>query len=91
MNVAYSHADLEAYLGDAVAVSQDHPVVISKFIQEAKVCNECVPHLLVTPGTADEDWYWLRHVLHSGWFVCNIPLYTETWFTKCCMGKVKFI
>ena len=57
MNVAYSHADLKAYLGDAVAVSQDHPVVISKFIQEAKVCNECVPHLLVTPGTVDEDWY----------------------------------
>ena len=37
MNVAYSDADLEAYLGDAVAVSRDHPVVISKFIQDAKV------------------------------------------------------
>ena len=36
MNVAYSHADLESYLGDAVAVSRDHPVVISKFIQDAK-------------------------------------------------------
>ena len=37
MNVAYSHSDLETYLGDAVAVSREHPVVISKFIQEAKV------------------------------------------------------
>ncbi len=37
MNVAYSDTDLESYLGDAVAVSSDHPVVISKFIQDAKV------------------------------------------------------
>lgn len=37
MNVAYSDGDLEGYLGDAVAVSCDHPVVISKFIQDAKV------------------------------------------------------
>ena len=37
MNVAYTHADLESYLGNAVAVSRDHPVVISKFIQDAKV------------------------------------------------------
>lgn len=37
MNVAYSDSDLEAYLGSAVAVSKDHPVVISKFIQDAKV------------------------------------------------------
>ncbi|XP_006819567.1 LOW QUALITY PROTEIN: multifunctional protein CAD-like [Saccoglossus kowalevskii] len=36
MNVAHSHTDLETYLGDAVAVSKDHPVVISKFILEAK-------------------------------------------------------
>ena len=32
-----THGDLESYLGDAVAVSRDHPVVISKFIQDAKV------------------------------------------------------
>ena len=37
MNVAYSDGDLEAYLGDAVAVSKEYPVVISKFIQDAKV------------------------------------------------------
>ena len=37
MNVAYCQADLEAYLSDAAAVSQDHPVVVSKFIQDAKV------------------------------------------------------
>ena len=36
MNVAYSNHDLKAYLGSAVAVSRDHPVVISKFIQDAK-------------------------------------------------------
>lgn len=39
MNVAYSDGDLEAYLGSAVAVSKEHPVVISKFIQDAKVIN----------------------------------------------------
>uniref|UniRef100_A0A669E644 Carbamoyl-phosphate synthetase 2, aspartate transcarbamylase, and dihydroorotase n=1 Tax=Oreochromis niloticus TaxID=8128 RepID=A0A669E644_ORENI len=36
MNVAYSDSDLEKYLSNAVAVSKEHPVVISKFIQEAK-------------------------------------------------------
>ncbi|KAK2889896.1 CAD protein [Channa argus] len=36
MNVAYSDHDLEKYLTNAVAVSKEHPVVISKFIQEAK-------------------------------------------------------
>ena len=42
MNVAYTHADLESYLGNAVAVSRDHPVVISKFIQDAKVRGHSV-------------------------------------------------
>lgn len=36
MNVAYSHRDLEGYLSEASAVSKEHPVVISKFICEAK-------------------------------------------------------
>lgn len=36
MNVAYSHSDLEKYLSEASAVSKEQPVVISKFIQEAK-------------------------------------------------------
>ncbi|XP_071393365.1 multifunctional protein CAD isoform X4 [Centroberyx affinis] len=36
MNVGYSNSDLEKYLSSAVAVSKEHPVVISKFIQEAK-------------------------------------------------------
>uniref|UniRef100_A0A7N8YF46 Carbamoyl-phosphate synthetase 2, aspartate transcarbamylase, and dihydroorotase n=1 Tax=Mastacembelus armatus TaxID=205130 RepID=A0A7N8YF46_9TELE len=36
MNVAYGDGDLEKYLSNAVAVSKEHPVVISKFIQEAK-------------------------------------------------------
>uniref|UniRef100_A0A8D2ZWK5 carbamoyl-phosphate synthase (ammonia) n=1 Tax=Scophthalmus maximus TaxID=52904 RepID=A0A8D2ZWK5_SCOMX len=36
MNVAYGDTDLEKYLCSAVAVSKEYPVVISKFIQEAK-------------------------------------------------------
>ncbi|XP_064196290.1 CAD protein isoform X2 [Anguilla rostrata] len=36
MNVAYTDSDLEMFLSSAVAVSKEHPVVISKFIQEAK-------------------------------------------------------
>ncbi|XP_018117662.1 CAD protein isoform X2 [Xenopus laevis] len=36
MNVAYSDEDMEKVLSNAVAVSKEHPVVISKFIQEAK-------------------------------------------------------
>ena len=42
MNVAYTHADLDSYLGNAIAVSRDHPVVISKFIQDAKVRVHCI-------------------------------------------------
>uniref|UniRef100_A0A8C2MEX4 Multifunctional protein CAD n=1 Tax=Cricetulus griseus TaxID=10029 RepID=A0A8C2MEX4_CRIGR len=36
MNVAYTDGDLERFLSSAAAVSKEHPVVISKFIQEAK-------------------------------------------------------
>ncbi|XP_058063650.1 CAD protein [Anopheles bellator] len=36
MNVAYSHQDLEAYLRYASDVSKEHPVVISKFLVDAK-------------------------------------------------------
>mmetsp|Transcript_30549 Transcript_30549/g.73651 ORF Transcript_30549/g.73651 Transcript_30549/m.73651 type:complete len:2104 (+) Transcript_30549:136-6447(+) len=36
MNVAHSDEDLDEYLGHAVAVSKDYPVVISKFIENAK-------------------------------------------------------
>lgn len=36
MNVAHSNQDLEAYLNAASDVSKEHPVVISKFIMEAK-------------------------------------------------------
>lgn len=45
MNVAHSDQDLELYLSNAVKVSQDHPVVISKFILEAKACT----HAAVLP------------------------------------------
>ena len=37
MNVAYTVDDLDSYLLTASAVSKEHPVVISKFITEAKV------------------------------------------------------
>lgn len=37
MNVAHSDKDLEEFLSQASAVSKEHPVVISKFILEAKV------------------------------------------------------
>ena len=37
MNVAHTAKDLESYLNTASAVSKEHPVVISKFILEAKV------------------------------------------------------
>ncbi|KAH7645290.1 cad protein-like protein [Dermatophagoides farinae] len=36
MNVAHSERNLENYLNEATAVSKEHPVVISKFIKEAK-------------------------------------------------------
>jgi carbamoyl-phosphate synthase / aspartate carbamoyltransferase / dihydroorotase len=36
MNVAFSDEDLRKYLAQAVAVNKDHPVVISKFIDDAK-------------------------------------------------------
>ena len=36
MNVVYSDAELENYLHDAVLVSPDSPIVVSKFIEEAK-------------------------------------------------------
>ena len=36
MNVAYSNQDLENYLNAASLVSKDHPVVITKFLMEAK-------------------------------------------------------
>ena len=44
MNVAYSDHDLRMFLSDAVAVSREHPVVITKFIQEAKVGHINEPH-----------------------------------------------
>ena len=37
MNVAHTAVDLENFLTQASAVSKEHPVVISKFILEAKV------------------------------------------------------
>ena len=36
MNVASNKEDLEAYIGAATALCSEHPVVISKFIEEAK-------------------------------------------------------
>jgi carbamoylphosphate synthase large subunit len=43
MNVAHSDDDLESYLHQAVVVSKDYPVVVSKFILNAKEIDvDCV-------------------------------------------------
>lgn len=39
MNVVHSERDLEDYLNLASEVSKEHPVVISKFLLEAKVSS----------------------------------------------------
>uniref|UniRef100_A0A8C4PN49 Carbamoyl phosphate synthase arginine-specific large chain n=1 Tax=Equus asinus asinus TaxID=83772 RepID=A0A8C4PN49_EQUAS len=39
MNVAYTDGDLERFLSSAAAVSKEHPVVISKFIQEMALAH----------------------------------------------------
>ena len=36
MNVAYGPEELKTYLEQASQVSQDHPVVITKFVEEAR-------------------------------------------------------
>ncbi|ORY94701.1 hypothetical protein BCR43DRAFT_525865 [Syncephalastrum racemosum] len=36
MNVVFSNDDLQSYLKEAAAVSREHPVVISKYIEDAK-------------------------------------------------------
>eukprot|EP01134_Creolimax_fragrantissima_P005414 CFRG5414T1 len=36
MNVVHTYDDLQEYLGQAAEVSRDHPVVVSKFIENAK-------------------------------------------------------
>ena len=39
-------------------------------------------HLPVHPSTADEAWYWLKRVLHSGWlYITSRPIFfRKTWF-----------
>lgn len=44
MNVAHCDEDLDEYLGHAVAVSKEYPVVISKFIDNAKVLYASQDH-----------------------------------------------
>mgnify|MGYP001792882745 CR=1 FL=1 len=51
MNVAYSDSELTNYLGQAASVNSDHPVVISKFILEAKVNNlSFLSHFSLSPS-----------------------------------------
>ena len=38
MNVALNDEELEQYLKDAKIVSEDYPVVISRYILDAQVC-----------------------------------------------------
>jgi carbamoyl-phosphate synthase/aspartate carbamoyltransferase/dihydroorotase len=43
MNVAHNHDDLDSYLRQASIVSKEHPVVVSKFILDAKEIDvDCV-------------------------------------------------
>ncbi len=81
MNVAYDEQSLEQYLREASLVSADHPVVISKFILEAKE--------LEVDGVADHGTIVIdaitEHVenagIHSGDATLVIPpqrLYLET-------------
>lgn len=58
MNVAYTDGDLERFLSSAAAVSKEHPVVISKFIQEAKVS-------VSSPASPERAVFLLSHG-HSG-------------------------
>ena len=59
MNVVSTSDDLANYLTQAAEVSRDHPVVISKYIEQAKeiVCREMIgaaelnPPLEVDAGT----------------------------------------
>lgn len=78
MNVAHSDKDLEDYLGQASAVSKEHPVVISKFILEAKVCgqhtlffSQCYQNILYTLKGCTA---WFMYVLRSGLFFKKIVL-----------------
>ncbi len=81
MNVAYDQASLQQYLREASLVSTEHPVVISKFIQDAKE--------LEVDGVADKGEVVIEciaeHVenagVHSGDATIVIPpqrLYLET-------------
>ena len=42
MYVAFSDEDLTEYMQNNASVSREHPVVISKFITEAKVRLVCI-------------------------------------------------
>ncbi|WAR14414.1 PYR1-like protein [Mya arenaria] len=55
MNVANSHSDLENYLSQASMVSKDHPVVISKFILDAKVVCMAVSEHVENAGVHSGD------------------------------------
>ena len=67
MNVAHTDSDLEKYLTSAVAVSKEYPVVISKFIQEAKVSwstTETPTGCVGAPGEQRPPWLIQLKVLH---------------------------
>ena len=37
-----------------------------------------------SPSTADEAWYWPKHILHSGWLCLILRLlFREMWFIDC--------
>ena len=70
MNVAHTDADLETFLSTAAAVSKEHPVVISKFIMEAKVGIIC--HYFCISWLPIPDWF--GHLFTSITCICIVVI-----------------
>lgn len=88
MNVAHSDQDLKIYLGNAAAISRDYPIVISKFIEDAKEIevdavsdNGFVKYLAISEHVENAG-------VHSGDATLILPPYDLTEETK---NKIKKI
>ncbi len=75
MEIVYDEESLEAYMGEAVRVSPDHPILIDKFLEEAlevDVDAVCDGREVVISGL-------MEHIeeagVHSGDSACSLPPY----------------
>ena len=75
MEIVYDEESLEAYMGEAVRVSPDHPILIDKFLEEAMevdVDAVCDGREVVICGL-------MEHIeeagVHSGDSACSLPPY----------------